>query len=297
MRRPWACSCACTSSSLGSTSPLAVGTCPCGRTLREVPFPFDAFGTVCFDLRGSQAAGPDVGRLLTGFASRRTARPGFSRPPRASSRSLPGLFRPGCILGVLALQRSVRAPGRTPLGWPCPSFPWPQALACGCRPSVGAGPSNDRGISVRSAQRRRLRALRGPGCPVSGGGRELWMTCLPPELSLRGASPGTAPWGALGSKDSSTEARAWLRGGSSPRSTARTSLGLPSLQGLHGRPWAGFRQPLPSRSWPYRTGRCRSLRVSIGPPRGCRACRWPHPPGLLTLLPTTERVRPRLSGR
>jgi len=94
------------------------------------------------------------------FATLRHVQGSF-RPLRASSRHLPGLFHPGDIHGVTALQRSVHARGRTPLGWPCPSFPWPRT-AFRCRkfgPWASCTVSGDSSVTrsvARTGQCRRL---------------------------------------------------------------------------------------------------------------------------------------------
>lgn len=57
--------------------------------------------------------------------------------------------------------------------------------------------------------------------------------------------------------------------GFKPLAAPGTSLGVPALQGLTRSTLQRISPPLPSRSWPYRAGRCRSLRVSMG--RTCDA--------------------------
>jgi hypothetical protein len=81
-------------------------------------------------------------------------------------------------------------------------------------------------------------------------------------LGFKGWSPGCAR--VQGATSPSLAKAAPLLGfrppGSSPRGSCR-----------------GFRRWLPSRSWPNRTGRCRSLRVSIDPRRDGSLCRQPDP--------------------
>lgn len=73
--------------------------------------------------------------------------------------------------------------------------------------------------------------------------------------------------------------------GCSPAGPNRTSPGVLPLQGLTTRPC----RRLPSRSWPYRAGRARSLRVSIGRRRGARLRGAPHPREVLVLVASTWR--------
>lgn len=120
-----------------------------------------------------------------------SARAGFFRPLRASSRSLPGLFHPGSALGVPALQRSVRTSGRTPFGLPCPSFPWPRTCVQRVSSVGRCRFPGFRGDAARAGQPRELLALRFRVAPSAEE-----------AVDQMGSRPTrTAPEGALGSKD------------------------------------------------------------------------------------------------
>lgn len=74
--------------------------------------------------------------------------------------------------------------------------------------------------------------------------------------------------------DTGVRAQVWLvtlpSGLFAPRQ-GRTSLGVLPLQGLTNSPLPRISPRLPSRSWPYRAGRARNLRVSIGRVRSAHA--------------------------
>jgi hypothetical protein len=107
--------------------------------------------------------------------ARVSARPGFFRPLRASCSTCRACFIPAAPLGF-SLQRSVRIASRTPLGSPCPSFPWPPMAPFGF-PSAGRRVSDitgSRRSSDGSGQLRLLpgraftRPLRAMGCRFPG---------------------------------------------------------------------------------------------------------------------------------
>jgi hypothetical protein len=123
---------------LCSTSPLMEDGRRCHQaraSLPEVLFPFDA----------------RMGSSVCAMVPRPSRNPRFSRhgcrhvtgslgPPRASCSTCRACFIPVASMGF-SLQRSVHVTSRTPLGSPCPSFPWPRGApfgfpSAGCRVSV-----------------------------------------------------------------------------------------------------------------------------------------------------------------
>lgn len=207
----------------------------------------------------------------------------------------------GSVAGCRPSRVAVRPPwvapwrdprSRTAMRWMCLPCRW----SCEhrrCRRSVAAP-------SRVSAHWR----LAGRGSP--GPGRDAW---LAPDR-LRPTRPSTprfdlasACFGALSLASACTArlSRAGIQGFEhrsvrvalaqhSAAFKARTSLGLFSLQGLTQATLGRISPTLPSRSWPYRSGRCRSLRVSIGHLRNSHlfgvaaSRRLSRPHGLSTLV-------------
>jgi len=179
----------------GSTSPLRRRRMP----LRATPsmsffFPSTHAETVCSNPAGCHPAESGGGAPLR-VCRRRSARPGFVTPLRASSRFLAELvssrqrpwdFIPSEVCSCAWPDTFRLALPFLPLA--TNASPWVSSVGR-CRPL------EDRQVSVRAEQLRWLLALRVSGCPVAGGGRG------------RVAAPFSAP----GFKDSSTGARAWFR--------------------------------------------------------------------------------------
>jgi len=249
---------------LCSTSPLMEDGRRCHQaraSLPEVLFPFDA----------------RMGSSVCAMVPRPSRDPHFSRrgcrhvtgslgPPRASCSTCRACFIPAASMGF-SLQRSVHVASRTPLGSPCPSFPWPRWRLSAFHPRVAVSPS--------------------PSSPA-GDGRYAEQLCSLPgwteahPLHAFGTSATDPRTGAKTSTTMSFHAGiqglkpatyACSRGTPKVAGRARTSLGLVALQGLTASALGWISPTLPSRSWSCRAGRtgtsgCQSVDVAAIVPHG-----------------------------
>lgn len=245
----------------GSTSPL-VGT-GASRTCRHVAKTLPSMRFLPPSMFGCRAAStiadpiprgrPILGHIA-GPASTSSARPGFFRPPRASSRHLPDLFHSDHILGVAALQSLLTLlAGRLSAGLALPSLGrGPESvgvvhLAPFGRPrrrGVASGWGSVAGCRLALHRYDPRQARHALDLPVPGGLASTSVTDsasrLPHGYSVRRRPGGRGTSGfrlfahrsdrsstprfrAPGSKDSSTGACAWLRRGIQPRSSSHLS--------------------------------------------------------------------------